>query len=269
VRTNDLPPNIQPDYATVTELPGRRASRQQLARLRQRYCWAATLAARRDVLELGCGAGLGLGWLAGAARHVTGGDFTASNLALARRHYNGRVPLLRLDATTLPFREQCFDGVILFETLYYLRRPAEFLAECGRVLRSHGLLLIATVNPESRGFHPSPFAQRYFSAAELSELLHSGGFTAELFGGFRQAASARGGLLLALQRMAGRAGLIPKTMRSREVLKRLIFGPLTALPPEILPNGYAYEPPAPINPSEPQRDHTILYALGRRNPQQR
>jgi SAM-dependent methyltransferase len=288
-----MPQLTHPDYSTVTELPGARASQQQLARLRHRYALAATLSTSRDVLEVGCGAGLGLGWLARQARRVTGGDFTASSLALARRHYHSRVPLLRLDAATLPFRDRSFDAIVLFETLYYLQHPPEFVAECARVLRADGLLLIGAVNPESRGFHPSPFAQRYFSAPELAELLNNGGFTAELLGGFEEATqSPLAGWLASLKRIAGNAGLIPKTMRGREVLKRLVFGSLATLPPEILPNGYAYEPPEPIpltapqstgprpagrrrtgprrtglRRARPQRDYTILYAVGRRKPQ--
>lgn len=277
-----MPPALHCDYSTVTELPGARASRRQLARLHHRYCLAAALAAGRDVLEVGCGAGLGLGLLAREARRVTGGDLTAASLALARRHYNGRVPLLRLDAQTLPFRERSFDAVILFETLYYLRHPPGFVAECARVLRPGGRLLIGAVNPGAPGFHPSPFAQRYFPAHELSELLRAGGFSAEISGGFRESAvSPRDRWLASLKRIAGRAGLIPKTMRGRETLKRLVFGPLTPLPAEILPEDYAYEPPSPINltrperngaatahqrsgaATRPERDYTILYALGR------
>jgi SAM-dependent methyltransferase len=249
-----MPPPLQHDYSTVTELPAARASRQQLARLQHRYCLAAALAAGRDVLEVGCGAGLGLGLLAREARRVTGGDLTAASLALARRHYNGRVPLLRLDAQALPFHERSFDSVILFETLYYLPHPAAFVAECARVLRPGGLLLIGAVNPDAPGFHPSPFARRYFSARELTDLLHGGGFSAEISGGFREtAASPRDRWLASLKRIAGRAGLIPKTMRGRETLKRLVFGPLAKLPAEILPQDYAYEPPAPINLARPER----------------
>ncbi len=261
-----MPQPVERDYSTVTELPGGRASPRQLARLRQRYSLAASLSTARDVLEVGCGAGLGLGWLARRARRVTGADYTASSLALARRHYNGRVPLLRLDAAVLPFRDQCFDVVVLFETLYYLPRPGAFVAECARVLRGGGLLLIGAVNPESRGFHPSPFAQRYFSAAQLAELLERGGFRAEILGGFGENTAAPARWLARLQRIAGRAGLIPKTMRGREALKRLLFGSLQELPPEIVPDGYAFEPPEPIPSLGPQRDYTILYALGRRGP---
>jgi ubiquinone/menaquinone biosynthesis C-methylase UbiE len=265
-----MPQTTQGDYSTVTELPGGRASGQQLQRLLHRYHLAATLSAGRDVLEVGCGAGLGLGWLAREARRVTGGDCTASSLALARRHYKARVPLLRLDAAALPFRDGSFDGVLLFETLYYLRDPAEFVAGCARVLRSEGFLLIAAVNPESRGFHPSPFARRYFSAQDLGVLLSDGGFSAEVFGAFREAAAAtRNRWLARLKRTAGRAGLIPSTMRGREVLKRLVFGPLTTLPAELFPNGHAYEPPMPIGSTGPERDSTILYALGRLKPQAR
>jgi SAM-dependent methyltransferase len=220
-------------------------------------------AAGRDVLEVGCGAGLGLGWLAGVARRAVGGDYCASNLQRAQSHYQGRVPLLRFDAAAMPFSARSFDVVVLFEALYYLPRPRSFLAECARLLRPGGQVVIATVNPEWRGFHPSPFAQHYFSAAELCELLSSVGFAVEVSGAFRETAgSARERLISRLRRGASAAGLIPKTMRGKETLKRIFFGPLGPLPAEIVADGLGYTPPASIEPNEAV-DYTVLYAFGR------
>jgi SAM-dependent methyltransferase len=220
-------------------------------------------AAGRDVLEVGCGAGLGLGWLAEVARRAVGGDYCASNLQRAQNHYQGRVPLLRFDAAAMPFGARSFDVVVLFESLYYLPWPRTFLAECARLLRPGGLVVIATVNPEWSGFHPSPFAQRYFSAAELCELLSSAGFAVEVSGAFRETAgSARERLISRLKRGASAAGLIPKTMRGKETLKRIFFGPLDPLPAEIVADGLGYTPPAAIKPNE-AADYTVLYAFGR------
>jgi ubiquinone/menaquinone biosynthesis C-methylase UbiE len=257
------------DYSTVTELPGGRASRQQWARLCHRYQLAASHAAGRDVLEVGCGAGVGLGWLARVARRVVGGDYTPSHLHRAQGHYQGRVPLLRLDALALPFRRGSFDLIVLFETLYYLERPGEFLAECARVLRPRGMVLVGSVNPQWSDFHPSPFARRYFSAAELRELLRRGGFEAAILGSFCDPKTTRRARALSwLRRAAGRSGLIPRTMRGKEILKRLFFGPLRTLPAELAPNGGSYAPPAVLDSEGCDADYTVLYAVGRLPPQQ-
>jgi SAM-dependent methyltransferase len=255
---------VQPDYSTVTELPGARASSQQWARLLHRYHFAALHAAGRDVLEAGCGAGLGLGWLSCTAKNVVGGDYTAPHLQIAYRHYNGRVPLLQFDAAALPFQDHSFDLVVLFEALYYLDRPIQFLAECARVLRPGGMVLIGTVNREWRDFHPSPFARKYYSATELRELLTGSGFSPEIFGAFRSTTwSARGRAFSWLKRTASRSGLIPRTMRGKETLKRVFFGPLEILPAEIIPNGGRYLPPHALNAGGVPCDYTVLYALGR------
>src|SRR5271156_5958760 len=99
------------DFSKVTELPGQRATRIQMAMLRARYGWAASRAKDADVLEVACGAGLGLAWLTGVARSVEAGDLDATNCELAR--------VRRMDALDLPFKDQSFDLVLLFEALYY------------------------------------------------------------------------------------------------------------------------------------------------------
>jgi 2-polyprenyl-3-methyl-5-hydroxy-6-metoxy-1,4-benzoquinol methylase len=63
------------DYCTVTELPGSNATKEQLARLYHRYHFAAGFCEGKDVLEVACGAGQGLGYLARKAKSVVGGDY--------------------------------------------------------------------------------------------------------------------------------------------------------------------------------------------------
>lgn len=101
------------DYTTVTEIPGSKVTREQLARTYNRYCFASKFCEGKDVLEVACGPGLGLGYLAQKAKKVVGGDYTEYLLKLAQEHYRGKIELLRLDAHTLPFKEGTFDVVIL------------------------------------------------------------------------------------------------------------------------------------------------------------
>lgn len=60
------------DFSSVTEVPGLRATDEQRSMLYTRYHLARTRSVGKDVLEVACGAGLGLGYLAETARSVTG-----------------------------------------------------------------------------------------------------------------------------------------------------------------------------------------------------
>ena len=53
-----------PDYSIITEIPGIDASQEQLSMLLTRYHVAAERAEGMDLLEVACGAGIGLEYLA-------------------------------------------------------------------------------------------------------------------------------------------------------------------------------------------------------------
>jgi len=76
---------VSRDYTTVTETWGLPASSEQLAMQYFRYRMAADLCAGRDALEIGCGSGMGLPYLAERARMVVGGDYTMGLLREALR----------------------------------------------------------------------------------------------------------------------------------------------------------------------------------------
>ncbi len=222
------------DYSSVTESPGNQVTHEAVDMVLTRYHWAATLSAGKDVLEVGCGAGQGLGYVARSARHVVGGDYTEALLQAARRQYHGRVPLIQLDAQALPFASGSFDVVLLFEAIYYLPDPGRFVAECRRVLRDGGRLLICSANCEIGGFNPSPFSTRYLTARELQQLLEDAGFRTELSGAFPAGSRSPAGRIVGLvKRVAVACHLMPKTMKGKEMLKRVFLGPLVPFPSEV------------------------------------
>lgn len=262
-----LRPLMVNDYTTVTEATGCRASLEQMGRLYVRYAYGAGFCAGKDVLEVACGSGMGLGYLARKAKRVVGGDYTDYLLRGARHHYGERIPLVRLDAHFLPFGDRSFDTVILYEAIYYLERPERFLDECQRVLREGGVLLICTVNREWHDFHPSPFSVRYFSASELADLLGRHGFEVDLLGDCpAMVRSARDRIISFLKRAAVRLHLIPRTMKGKELLKRLFFGTLIPLPPEISDGMAEYIPPSPFPNDQPVSHFKVIFAVGRLAP---
>ncbi len=219
------------DFASVTEQPSQGATRMQMSMLRTRYGWAAEFAGGKDVLEVACGAGLGLGWLAERARRVEAGDIDQENCRIARETYRGetKIRVERMDALELAFEDCSFDVALLLEALYYLPDVTRFLAEAERVLRPGGRLLIATVNSEWGGFHPSPLHTRYWTAAELVEALAQAGFVTQVSAAFRDAS----GLRNRLKTVAAHCGCMPRTMRGKAVLKRIFYGRLERIPSRV------------------------------------
>lgn len=229
-----------------------------------RYAYAAGFCDDKDVLEVACGAGHGLAFLARRAHRIVGGDYTESLVQQARAHCSSKVPLLRLDAQALPFRDRTFDVVILYEAIYYLEKPDTFLRESQRVLRDDGVLLICSANREWAGFNRSPFAHRYFSAREIRALLTENQFEAELFGAFAvQDSSATARLVSGIRRFAVRFHLIPNTMKGKEFLKRLFYGNLQVMGPEVEENMAKPAMLFPIKGNQPVTEFKILYAVAR------
>ena len=73
-------------------------------------------------LDLGCGPGRFLEPLSVALNtNVYGADFSQVMLDAAKKNTEGKFPLVLADAERLPFRERCFDFVLLRYILHHIR----------------------------------------------------------------------------------------------------------------------------------------------------
>jgi ubiquinone/menaquinone biosynthesis C-methylase UbiE len=174
---------MQTSFIPETELPGRKISTDTLQIISHRYYWVSQFVSGKEVLEVGCGPGLGLGWLSSQAKRVVGGDITEDSLTLVRKHYASRVEITCVDAHRLPFKDNCFDVVLSLAAIIYMDLPA-FFDECCRVLKPGGMLIINTPNKDIPGFRPSHLSQKYYSVPELYSLLYQHNFNIEIFGAF-------------------------------------------------------------------------------------
>jgi len=251
------------DYTTVTETWGLPASPEQLAMQYFRYRMAAGLSTDRDVLEIGCGSGMGLPYLGEKARMVVGGDYTMGLLREAHARLP-KAPLVRMDAQHLPFRDASLDVVLLLEMIYYVADQNAALAECRRVLKPGGAVMVSVPNPDRPDFNPSPFSTRYPNMAELAALLTRHGFGAKVFGAFPvEAESGRDRFLAPIRHFAVRYHLIPNSMRAKAIVKRMLYGRLPAL--GAVHDGMgSYSEPVELDPARgPHRDFKNLYTVGR------
>lgn len=255
------------DYTTVTELPGSKVTREQLERAQHRYFFASGFGEGKDILEVACGSGLGLGMMAQSAQRVVGGDIDEKILAFPRKHYQGRknIEIKCLEAQKLIFPDNSFDVVILFEAIYYLPDPRQFFHEASRVLKRNGTLLIATVNKDWADFNPSPFSTRYFSVPELSLLLREKFQKVEIYGAFPILTDTLKERIISLiKRIAIALQLMPKTMKGKEIFKRIFLGQLVILPPEFTIEMGHYTPPVLLSPEKPEKLHKVIYAVAKK-----
>lgn len=102
----------------------------------------------RRLLDLGCGTGQLADRLQRELRgaRVTGCDFSAGMLAQALQR-SRRVRWVCGDAQHLPFADGSFDAVTSTEAFHWFPNRRRALAECFRVLRPDGRLLIAVASP--------------------------------------------------------------------------------------------------------------------------
>lgn len=258
------------DYTLITEAPGAKATKDQLARLYQRYHFAKQLSTDKLVLEVACGSGIGLGYLAKNARKVVGGDIEEKNVNLAQTLYlsHSDITIDILDAHNLQFPNNSFDVVLLYEAIYYLKETQKFVSEAKRVLSKNGRLIICTVNKDWEDFHPSPYTHKYFSVPELYELLIPAFSEIKLYGAFPvEEGGVKNGVVSFLKRTAVNFNLIPGSLKARVYLKRIFMGKLKPLPEEVYENMSSYEPPIEITENTANKSFKIIYAVAK-NPRQ-
>ena len=103
----------------------------------------------KQVLEVGCGAGVDLARFARGGADVTGVDVAASAIGLARANFDQQQLRGRLevgDAEHLPFADATFDLVYAHGVVQYTANPQALVDECYRVLQPGGTAIFQVYN---------------------------------------------------------------------------------------------------------------------------
>ncbi|MBX9786258.1 MAG: class I SAM-dependent methyltransferase [Alphaproteobacteria bacterium] len=252
---------MKTNYLEVTELAGESITSEQLDRLCNRYYWAMDYCRDKDVLEVACGTGPGLGYLASAAKSLVAGDVSNEIVEIARNHYGKSIDIRQFDACSMPFSDASFDVIIIFEAIYYLPSIDKFIEECKRILRSNGHILIATANKDLYDFVPSPHSVQYYGVCELSNLFKKHGFETKFYGGTAlKDVSLKQKIVRPIKKIASKLGLIPKTMKGKKWLKKVVFGDLLPMPAEINASTVSYDPPVPLSDMAPNSAYKVIFS---------
>lgn len=132
-----------------------------------------------DVLDVGSGDGAAAASLAPYCRSLTCID-TSSRLIEQAKERLAKYPHVQArvaDAHALPFEDGSFDAVLMFHTLTYAEHPARVLAECARVLRPGGRLVLLCLAEHRQLEVTARYGERHpgFAPASVRELLRGAG----------------------------------------------------------------------------------------------
>ena len=134
-----------------------------------------------DVLDVGSGDGAAAAAFAPYCRSLTCIDTSARSIESARErlakfaHAKAEVA----DVHALPFADASFDDVLLFPTLTYAEAPERALAECARVLRPGGRLVLLCLNEHQQHEVTARYGERHpgFSPQRARQLLENAGLS--------------------------------------------------------------------------------------------
>ena len=141
---------------------------------------AAAETQRGTVVDLGCGPGLLLGHLAGAAECVIGVDNSPRMLdAAAKLLPEGLEVSLRIgDLEHLPLRDGEADAAIMSLVLHHLAAPQDGIAEMGRVVRPGGQAVLVDFLLHDNETLRTHYGDRWlgFSPDDLQSWMEKAGF---------------------------------------------------------------------------------------------
>lgn len=100
----------------------------------------------KRILDLGCGAGRQVIYLAERGFEAYGADISETGLKLTNKRLRSRkleAEIIKCDMKSLPYVRSCFEAVICVQTIYHqkLREIQETISDVYRVLKRNGLFL--------------------------------------------------------------------------------------------------------------------------------
>jgi ubiquinone/menaquinone biosynthesis C-methylase UbiE len=136
------------------------------------------------ILDIGCGYGF---FLEGLDKHGSGSyGIDCSRIAIIEAKKRTEANLVLSDSVKLPFQDDKFDAVTLFDVIEHIQEYESVLKEIFRVLKSDGLIYIITLNSSSLlrllfgrswSWYVDPTHKHIFSTQQIKSDLEKIGFS--------------------------------------------------------------------------------------------
>ena len=177
----------QVNYDAVAPEFDRRYAHNTFAGIERALARFVARTAPAVVIEIGCGTGHWLAFIAPLARAVVGVDRSWAMLERARMTASGAM-LARATAEHLAFTTGGFDRAFCINALHHFTDQRAFMKECRRILRPGGAFLSVGLDPHAGldqwwiyDYFPAALAadrKRYAPTAHIRALLTESGFVA-------------------------------------------------------------------------------------------
>jgi len=122
----------------------------------------------KKVLDLGCGLAYGTALMAKHVNEITAVDYDESTIASNKSRYGdiSNLSFIRSAVPPLPFMDNSFDVITMFQFIEHLHDRKKLLQECNRVLKTNGLLILTTPNA-IKSFARNPFHVHEYTFDEM------------------------------------------------------------------------------------------------------
>jgi len=102
---------------------------------------------KKKISELCCGKTLDIGFAQSPNYHLA--NCYGIDIQKVEKPDNYQeVKVVDLNSQPIPYEDNFFDSVVAGEIIEHVANPLKFLAECNRVLKNEGVLIITTPNPQ-------------------------------------------------------------------------------------------------------------------------
>jgi SAM-dependent methyltransferase len=162
-----------------------RWSKKRVTRLAQELLAFVDLEGETEYLEVGCGSGEVVKYIAQNYRgSVVGIDIDPEQIEIARKNAGdtANVRFLEIDSTDLPFKDGSFGVVVSFGVLHHIYNWLDALKEIKRVLKTGGYFVYADLIYPERITEMDRLSKLSFGLAtididEVNSFLEKNGFT--------------------------------------------------------------------------------------------
>ena len=254
------------DLFLETEKVGEKFDLETHAVILDRYHFAGSLSKRRKILEVGCGAGIGLEYLSMQAESVQAIEFSKENLDSLKHQEIGSACVTEGDAHEMPYKSNNFDLVIALAVIYYLSLT-KFLNEVSRVLKDEGILFFCMSNKDVPGFHEAPFTTKYYSIPELHLELDRMGFDSEFYGAFPKDKGSLGRRVFIAAFKDYIKSLFELTQIGKEMWRKLrlkTLGKLIPIPKKITQANIEPSERVILDNHQPNYQYKVIYVVAKK-----